>query len=153
MNRLILFLLLLPLFSFGQKEGQAKVDSILNVLPTTKQDTLRVKLLNELSYTYDNINPESGLKYGHEALQLAKKLKWANGIGMAYKCIGNNYSTKSDFKKALSFYEKSLQSGADKKVLSFTILSIGLVYTYQSNYAKEQEYNFQALKMLEKIND
>ncbi|MFY0482735.1 tetratricopeptide repeat protein [Flavobacterium sp. PLA-1-15] len=153
MSKLILFLLLLPLFSFGQKEGQAKVDSILSVLPTTKQDTLRVKLLNELSYTYDNIDPESGLKYGHEALQLAKKLKWANGIGMAYKCIGNNYSTKSDFKKALSFYEKSLQSGADKKVLSFTILSIGLVYTYQSNYAKAQEYNFQALKMLEEIND
>ncbi len=153
MRSLLLFFLLLPVICVGQKEGQAKVDSILRVLPTTKQDVVRVNLLNELSSIYDNIDPESGIKHGQEALQLAKKLKWANGIGMAYKNIGDNYSIKSNFKKALLFYEKSLKSGADKKVISFTILSIGLVYTYQSNYAKAQEYNFQALKMLEEIND
>lgn len=153
MSRPLLFLLLLPFFCFGQKEGQSQVDSILKVLPTTKQDTQRVKLLNDLSYSYQYINPERGLKYGQEALQLAKKLHWANGIGMAYKNMGNNYSVNSDFKKAISSYEKSLQSGADKKVLSFTMLGIGVVYTYQSNYPKAQEYNFKALKMLEEIND
>jgi len=153
MTRLLLVLLMLPFCCFGQKEGQSMVDSILKVLPTTKQDTQRVSLLNDLSYSYHYINPEKGLKYGQEALQLAKKLNWANGIGKAYKNIGNNYSVNSDFKKALSFYEKSLKSGADKKVRSYTILSIGLVYTYQSNYSKAQEYNFQALKMLEEIND
>lgn len=153
MTRLLLVLLMLPFCCFGQKEGQSMVDSILKVLPTTKQDTQRVSLLNELSYSYQYINPEKGLKYGQEALQLAKKLNWANGIGTAYKNIGNNYSVNSDFKKAHSAFEKSLKSGADKKVRSYTVLSIGVVYTYQSNYSKAQEYNFQALKMLEEIND
>lgn len=153
MNRMFTLFLLISFFCFGQKEGQSKVDSILKVLPITKQNIQRVNLLNDLSYSYQYINPESGIKYGQEALQLAKKLNWANGIGMAYKNIGNNYSVNSDFKKALSSYEKSLESKADKKVLSFTMLGIGVVYTYQSNYPKAQEYNFHALKMLEEIND
>lgn len=153
MNRLLIILFIIPFVSFSQKEGQAKIDSILKLLPTTKQDSVRVNLLNDLAFNYQYVKPEKGIKYGQEALQLAQKLKWANGIGMAYKNIGNNYSVNSDFTKALSFYEKSLQSGADKKVISFTMLSIGLIYTYQSNYPKAQEYNFQALKMLEEIND
>ena len=153
MSRLFTLLLLIPVLCFGQREGQSQVDSILKVLPTTKQDTQRVNLLNNLSYAYQYISPESGVKHGQEALQLSKKLKWANGIGMAYKNIGNNYSVNSDFKKALSNYEKSLQSGADKKILSFAMLGVGVVYTYQSNYPKAQEYNFLALKMFEEINN
>ncbi len=153
MNRLLIILFIFPFVSFSQKEGQAKIDSILKLLPTTKQDSVRVNLLNDLAFNYQYVKPENGIKYGKEALQLAQKLKWANGIGMAYKNIGNNYSVNSDFTKALLFYEKSLQSGADKKVISFTMLSTGLIYTYQSNYPKAQEYNFKALKMLEEIND
>ncbi|HLT53653.1 MAG TPA: tetratricopeptide repeat-containing sensor histidine kinase [Flavobacteriaceae bacterium] len=118
-----------------------------------KQDTTRVNLLNELAFSYQYKAPETGIKYGQEALQLAKNLKWPNGIAMANKNIGVNYSVTSDFSKALSYYEESLQSGAEDKIISYTLLSIGLIYTYQSNYPKAQEYNFKALKMFEDLDD
>src|SRR5690606_38104854 len=145
--RLWTCIILFPFICLGQNEGQARIDSNLNVLTQVKQDTTRVNLLNELAFSYQYKAPETGIKYGQEALQLAKNLKWPNGIAMANKNIGVNYSVTSDFSKALSYYEESLQSGAEDKIISYTLLSIGLIYTYQSNYPKAQEYIFKALKM------
>ena len=74
------FLLLLFLASlvagkgYAKKEGRMLIDSLLQELPKQKGDTSRVKILNDLSYTYYTINPDTGIRYGLEGMTLATKL-------------------------------------------------------------------------------
>ena len=61
----ILLLLLigqLPMATAQEKQGQARIDSLLNQLKKVKEDTGKVNLLNNLSTAYGYINPEEGIK-------------------------------------------------------------------------------------------
>ena len=61
---LIAFLILNIQFLIAQKQGQAKIDSLLQELPKAKEDTNKVNLLGALSFKYYPINPDEGIKYG-----------------------------------------------------------------------------------------
>ena len=152
MKWLFLFLWL-PLISFGQKEGQERIDSLLVELPKLKSDSTKVKTLNDLSFSYQYINPQLGQKYAHEALKLSQKIAWNDGTAEAYRCIGINYSIDSDFEKALFYYGKALKSTLNKKIRSKVLRSTGLIYTYQSDYKNAMDYDMRALKMSEEVGD
>lgn len=148
------FLLLwFPLISFGQKEGQERIDSLLTELPKMKNDSAKVKTLNDLSYSYQYIDPKSGQKYANDALSLAQKIRWKDGIAEAYRSLGINYSIDSDFEKALNYYAKALKSTSNKKILSKALRSTGLIYTYQSDYKNAMDFDMRALKMSEEVGD
>jgi len=142
--------------SYSQKQGQAKIDSLLQELPKTKEDTNKVKLLNDLSYTYSNINTNEGVKYAQMGLVLAEKLGWKKGIPLANNALGNNYITKSDFSKALNYFLIALKSDeelGDKYNIANDQGSISIVYSSQGNFPKSLEYLFKALKCFEELGD
>src|SRR4030095_2553989 len=91
---LLIFLLMIALLysSSAQKSGQERLDSLLAEIPSAKEDTGKVNLLVDLSFTYNSIDPDQGINYGKEALDLAEKLKWKKGIADANRTIGVNYS-------------------------------------------------------------
>ena len=68
--------------SHAQLQGQPLIDSLITQLPKAKEDTNKVKLLNDLSLTYYSINPDEGLKYGKQAIGTCRKieLEKRNGI-------------------------------------------------------------------------
>ena len=78
MKKILRLLLVLCVFgvshSFAQKRGQALIDSVLALLPDAPQDTIKVLMLGKLSYNYYPIDPNKGIKYGKEGLELAVKL-------------------------------------------------------------------------------
>lgn len=153
MKSFYVFFLLFPLLSFGQKEGQQRIDSLLFALPKMKEDSLKVKNLNDISFSYQYINPAFGQKYAQQALKTALKINWNDGIAEAYRNIGINYSIDSDFEKSLFYYGKALKATSNKKILSKVLRSIGLIYTYQSDYKNAMDYGMRALKMSEEVGD
>src|ERR1051326_2427819 len=104
---LILFCLISHLYS--QKQGQARIDSLLQQMTKTREDSNKVKLLDDLSYLYKAINEDEGIKYGQQALSISKKIKWAKGMAEANEMIGINYYSKSDYTRALEYYERALK--------------------------------------------
>jgi len=162
MKQFLKFLLIL-LLSFGaagssyaQKQGQAKIDSMLKELPMQKEDTNKVKLLDKLSSAYIYINPDEGLKFGQQCLDLATKLDWKEEIAWAYLSLGNNYLMKSDYTNALEYYFKNLKLNEEignKRGIASVTGNIGIIYTQQSNYPKALEYFFKSLKLSEELGD
>jgi signal transduction histidine kinase len=155
LKKYFLFLFIIQCtFSFGQKESQALIDSLLEALPEMNDDTQKVNLLNKLSFTYYANNPNEGIKYGQQSLMLAEKLQWKKGIAYANNTIGVNYWARSDYPKALEYYFNSLkineEAGA-KIEIAKNLSNIGLVYTNQSDYAKALEYYLKALKINEEL--
>jgi tetratricopeptide (TPR) repeat protein len=148
---LVLVIFIAAQQSHAQQQGQAHIDSLLSQLPKSSEDTNKVKLLNDLSFTYNSIDPDEGLKYGNEGLQLAGKLNWKKGMAHANRSIGVNYAYgKSDYQQALEYYFKGLKLSeevGDKKSEARILSNIGVVYWYQSDYPKALKYYFDALKI------
>jgi len=80
---LVLFLVITPHFVHAQKQGQPLIDSLLSELSRSKEDTGKVKLFDQLSFTYSNINPDEGIRLGQKAIDLSNKISWKKGIAMA----------------------------------------------------------------------
>ena len=164
MKRMTLLLVLMCLFAeqnlHAQKKGQALVDSFLTELNSDKyknsDDTNKVKLLSNLSYNYSHVNPDEGIKYGQEGLDLATQLEWDKGVAMTNNSIGNNYLSKAEFPKAIEYFQVALKTHektGNKKAIISVASNLGLAYGQQGNYPKALEYFFIALKIAEELGD
>lgn len=156
-NLLLIFLLLLTMLhsSFAQKRGQERIDSLLADTHAAKEDSNKVNLLTDLSFTYNSIDPDAGIKYGEEALILAEKLSWKKGIADAKRVIGVNYCYgKSEYSNSLPYFLESLrlyEELKNKPGMAKVLSNIGVVYWYQSDFPKALEYYFKALHIDEEL--
>ena len=58
---------------------QNTIDSLHQLLATTREDTIKVNLLNQLSWNFSETKPDSNLFYGNQALELSKKIHYTEG--------------------------------------------------------------------------
>lgn len=153
MKRILIVSLILwvsPLFA--QKEI---IDSLLTVLKTAQEDTMRVKALNDLSFQFSltsNFNDE--LIYATEALKLAQKLNWKKGQATAFNNIGGAYDNKANNGEALKNYFESLKINeeiGDKKGIAFCHNNIGIVYYNIGNYEDALKNYFTSLQILQEM--
>ncbi|MEO8149291.1 MAG: adenylate/guanylate cyclase domain-containing protein [Bacteroidia bacterium] len=159
-TKIISLLVMLNLFQhltvIAQLKGQPLLDSLLTQLPQAIEDTNKVKLLNELSYNYPYINPDEGLKYGKQGLELATNLSWIPGIAAANYSIGGNYANKADYANALKYEYESLkmyEQLKDDSKQAILLQNIGVVYHTSKNQTKALEYDNKALELYEKLNN
>lgn len=149
---MLLFIFTLPVLA--QKQGQPLIDSLLKELPRSKDDTLKVKLLINLSLEYENVSPDDGIKYGKQALELAGRVQWKKGIARANNNIGGNYNAKSDFPQAMDYYLKALtinEELGDKEGIATNSVNIGIIYYNQLDYNKALDYYLKALSINETL--
>lgn len=149
---ILLWLLCTPVIAVAQKQGRLLADSLLNEISAHNRDTSLVRLYDLLSFTYANINPDSGLLFAGQALSLANELDWDRGKAAAYADMGINHNARSERYKALEYYVKALEiyRKLDAKTSEAAVLSnIALVHHKQSNYAVALDYYMQALAVME----
>ncbi len=153
MKKILLLFIFIPVYVFAQKQGQAYIDSTLKELFKLKEDTTLVKAYNNLAFHYKFIDKVSSLKYIDKAMMLSKTLNYNEGISNSYRNYGIYFTLNDDYKNALLNYENALKYTSDKKSISKTLSNIGILYSYQSEYSKELEYDFKALKIAEEMGD
>jgi tetratricopeptide (TPR) repeat protein len=149
-------LALLTFAGYAQLRGQARLDSLLAVLPKAKSDTNKVLLLDNISWEYKSINPDEGIKYGKLQLALSQQLRWPKGIALSYNRMGSNYIFKSDYPNALEYDLKALRAYEainDKTGIATVLGNIGNVYLRQSEMNKALFYYLKALRMNEELNN
>jgi len=151
---LFTFSFLINYSSFAQKQGRERIDSLSLKLREAKNDSNKVKLLIDLCFTNYSINPDEGIKYGKEALELAESIKWKKGIANANSKIGINYWAKSDYPDALKYYFIALKINeelGDKAEMAKNYNNIGLVYRNQSDSANALENFNKSLKIYDEL--
>lgn len=138
--------------AFAQLQGQQLIDSLRAQIPLAAEDTNKVIMLYNISFTYYSINTDSGLKYGNEALTLSQKLNWKQGIANSKGRIGVNYFGKADYPKALEYWLQALKINEElqnKKAIGINLGNIGNVYLTKADYPKALEYYIRAVKLNE----
>ncbi len=135
-----------------------RIDSLLRVLKTQKEDTAKANTLFELTRAYLfelNDNKKVG-EYGTQQLQLSLKLNFKKGIAYGYLNRAIFYRSSGDYEKAMVFDNKSLavmKEIGNKKGESSCYQNIGLTYYNKGNFKEALEYMQKGVKMKESIND
>ncbi len=153
-------LFLLHIFTFVALASFAQVsktDSLLTLLKSTKQDTVKTDLLNLISFECRITgNYKDGLTYANEALKLATKSGKQSRIAKALTNIGVIHYYLGNYPEALKNYFNALkirEAIGDKKGISISYNNIGITYDEQGNYAESMKYYFICAKIREELND
>jgi len=161
MRKIILFFICIILQTFNADfcaaQNQPKIDSLLIVLKTAKEDTNKVKALNDLSQQLRGTGDfDSAKKYSGTALLLSEKLNFKpgkilafNGLGIISREQGNYADALKNFNDALKIAEEL----GNKSKMAGIVVNMGLVYWNQGNYSQALNLYFKGLKIDEELND
>jgi two-component system, sensor histidine kinase PdtaS len=111
MKKICLILLFLPTISLTQKGTiNKKMDSLLVLLNTKKEDTSKVNLYRVICEEYSNHQTDTDklVFYNNKLLKLSEKLKYQRGIGYYYfnksMSLENGEEAIENFKKARDIF-------------------------------------------------
>lgn len=156
MRQLLLFLygILLGLLSNAQKVAQK--DSLLNLLPQTKNDSGRIMLLVKVSAIYAKTDFDSSLSYMNKAAELTTE-KEADGC---LPFINNGffllYYYHNNYKKAIEYAIKNIAIGeknGNDILLAKTYNNLASASNESGNYKSAIDYSLKCLAVTEKSND
>ncbi|MBS1772872.1 MAG: tetratricopeptide repeat protein [Bacteroidetes bacterium] len=129
------------------------VDSLIAELPKAKQDTNKFNLLQEISNIYFKQNPDLGIKYGKEALDLATEIHYEYGCMKGNNLMARCYAVQNKLPEALKYFNAALAVARNMKNPRFEAIllsSISAVYATNSDYDKALQYAMQAKAVNEK---
>jgi len=155
MKKIILFLFLC--FSLtGLKAQTTNINSLKLVLQKEKQDTTRVLLLSELSFSYVASKPDSAMNLAMEALQLSRRIGFVKGEAVSLNRIGNAYGVFGNYPKRLEVLLKALKINEkinNRDGLSRNYINIGLAYSNMGDSRQALRYYFKSKALSEQINE
>ncbi len=157
---LILFILVCVINSMSatnanaRKQGREYIDSLKTELKHAKPDTGMVRIYNNISFVYNTINADSGVKYSIAGLAMAIELEWKLGQSKCYNTLALNYMMQSKYDTALYLFRKALvinrQIGS-RMDEAYNLGNMGIVYKYRSQWDSVLAVSMQALKIHEEL--
>lgn len=165
MTSKINILSILFLISFvGVFAQHREIDSLKQILDTSKNDIEKTQILNQISDLYKTQNPDLMFDFANRALELSQKIKNKNEEANAYLNLGNSQIISGNYPKSLEYFSNAknifeeLETEPENKQkvqdgLARAYGSIGIVFSEQSNYSKALEYHLKALNLYEKSDD
>jgi len=154
-----IFILLSVIFSIAVKSyaQNPKIDSLLTLLKTYKEDTNRVMALNGLSsQLLANMQFNEALMRAKEALALADKLHFQKGQGYSLIMKGYCFDALSSYDSAITCYHVALDAFAacnEKGRIGKVNLAIANAYSFMGNTNKALEFYISAYKSNEAQGD
>ncbi|MBN8693008.1 MAG: tetratricopeptide repeat protein [Bacteroidetes bacterium] len=134
-----------------------KLDSLLKLNNTTKEDTIKARNLFLIGEYYrSNYSFDTALQFYNQSLKLSEKINSKRVISKCFNSIGGIYEAQGDYSKALEYYFNALKINEKlrhKKGIATCYSNIGIIYENQSNFPKAVEYYTKALKINEELKD
>lgn len=150
----LLFTLSMFLCLKALSQNQHLIDSLKNMVASTKYDTNRIKLLLQIGELYKNTIPDTAFYYYHEALEIAENIEEKKFIAQSLIIIGVNLQISGAYNTATEYLERALKISEeidDKMKISTCYLNIGIINHDQGSYDKAIEYYLKSLEMAKEI--
>jgi signal transduction histidine kinase/Tfp pilus assembly protein PilF len=107
------------------------VDSLLNLLPKTTNDSLKARLLNDISWQLRKSDPPRAKQYAESALEIALRHNWLRVEAEAWQKIGYAESNVGNFAQAEDAQKKAIRRFkdiGDSLKCTGSIQALGFVY-------------------------
>ena len=152
---LTLFFLFTTIILFSQ--NPKTLDSLNGVWnDRAASDTSRLNAIGELVKCFQRSNPDSAISIAGEELAFAQHTKQTLWEAKACQSIGGLYYFKGNNAIAIEYYQKGLSvylKLKDKKNAAQLLHQMGVVEYYDGTYDKAMNFDLQALKYFEGLND
>ena len=149
------FFLFGMIFFQAEAWAQTAIDSLQKILSqTSKRDTQRVHLLNELAWEWAGTNPQVGGLYADSAFLLAQELQFESGKISALNRKGVNYWYSGQDSLAIQAYQVVLDfhlKNGNRKGQATTINNIALLHYNQNEFKAALEAHQQASEIFEEL--
>lgn len=139
--------------TFCQKD--MVIDSLLNVIKTQSQDTLKVNALNELAWLYRKNNPIEAEKFARNAKKISDSLFYLNGRLTSLIRLGTVAFYQKDYQKAERLYLEVLKKETERKNdygIGRATNQLGLIYKEVGALKKALNNFIQANEKFEFLN-
>jgi adenylate cyclase len=117
-------------------------------------DTLRmVQAYNNIGAVYMNKDAthDKAMQYFIKAVPLSEISGDKEAIGTASVNLGELFFAKGDNKRALHYFQKSLKAYENSENVTYSMNSIGRLYTSQGNYELAKKYHEDAFAIASKL--
>jgi class 3 adenylate cyclase/tetratricopeptide (TPR) repeat protein len=117
-------------------------------------DTLRiVTAMNNIGVVYMNKTSthDKAMQYFIKAVPLSELIGKEADIGTATVNLGEIYFKKGDHEKALFYFKKSLEAYKGSENATYSLNSIGKLYTSRGNYKLAKGYHEEAYRIATKL--
>lgn len=143
------------------------IDSLKNVIATSKSDTVKVKALfawDDLIYYFDLQLDSELMARSQKICELNLKHKLSKPeykffefqLGKSLNNLGTYYKSTGNYVQAIIAYEKGLrimQRSNNERGKALLYNNLGIVYKNQGDFSKAINYYTASLKIFEKLND
>ncbi|NUM51079.1 MAG: tetratricopeptide repeat protein [Flavobacteriales bacterium] len=157
MIRRLLHILLLGIMPFSLFSQQTTlIDSLQNLYNKATHDTIRVELLNDLSWEWNTVDYNKAKRFANKALQISLNNNFQRGIATSYNMLASVYDYSAKYDSAIYFYDKALEIRRklkDKAGSANILNNIGGSYYFRSDFKNALFYYIQAEKIREEIGD
>jgi tetratricopeptide (TPR) repeat protein len=133
-----------------------KIDSLRNVLLTTKSDTVRITALTEIGYFYWSSSLDSLLKYNQAAFQLAEDINFEKGKMRPLLGLGIYHWQKGEYGLAREKYMLSLtlsKKYKNLKGIADAYYNIGILHSEEGDFPQAMNYFLNGLTFYEKAGE
>jgi len=156
-NLVGLLLLTFILVNSTLRAQNAKADSLINLLKIHQtDDTVKVKLFNDIVKIIYKTAPEKAQEYANGAVELSDKLNFRKGKAESLYLIGIMLSYNKSDKLALDYFLKALKIEEEinyKTGVAKCLISCGLSYAAVGNISEATSCYVRARKIAEELND
>lgn len=153
MKKLSILLVSLYFYSAKTHAQSGSIDSLRQLLTTSKEDSNRVKSLYRLGSLYSDSKPDSTLILATDGLLLSRRIRFLPGEASCLNILGDAADNIGDYPKALGYYLQSMKINEklnNETGIRRSIGAIGTVYVHQGDFGQALEYTFRAKALAEK---
>jgi signal transduction histidine kinase len=146
----LFFLTVIAVSSFAQDKEKKIIDSLKITLLKTKEDTTKIKIINQIANTSLYSKPDFAVKQSAISLKLAQKINYKEGIISSFINLGIANCVKSDYTKGLDYLYKALTIADEineKPKLILIYNNIGILFNLQKNHKKALFYYNKGLQL------
>jgi anti-sigma regulatory factor (Ser/Thr protein kinase) len=135
---------------FVQAQTQAVIDSLKGELASAKNDTNKVKLLNQICLQLSYNDPKEAIHYGQTAYALSEKLHWKRGMAEATRYIAAMMVDAANEDSTLFYLQRSYDLYKDLNDTDGMIANIyntGAFQQHTSRYSEAMESFFKGIDL------
>jgi serine phosphatase RsbU (regulator of sigma subunit) len=143
------FCFILTLVCAFSLPAQDDAASLRKQLDTAKNMMVKADILNALSLTEINNDPEAARDYAQQALEISEQVKYAAGKGFALYNLGNVNYYLDEYEEGLARMDESEQIFSTEKNVKgkgYACNTRGEIYTIMGRYKEALAALFEALK-------
>jgi len=145
---------LLFLDSFSQENSN--IDSLNKAYYHASSPQIKIDILVELTDLLSSSDPDKALDYANQTFELADKNNLLKSKLRAYLQLGDIYWNKSNYRVSLEMGQNAKDLASDlnmDKEYAKSLALLSLNFSNLGDFKKSADFNFQALRIFEELDD